>query len=223
MTPREPEPLLQDELEIAPLICAQCGAEVLPEAEPWPEVCPVCQHPFDLQAQFAYSRGRDAFTAGQALILSLSPNLRERNLTTEAEMEGVYYYIQAYTALQESFKGEIAESQRQLGIEMMAAIGRVFLQHGMISPLELAYWSNLLIELNSQRECAALHEKLAAPKTGGVIGMFRRWHWRTRLHQLERALVELDQKILRLERSIAFVDIPRARRKPSLSEPGDTD
>lgn len=209
----EVQPQNQLELEISPLVCVQCGAEVFPEAEPWPKACPVCHSPFDLQAQFAYSRGRDAFTAGQELIIRISPGVREKNLTTSDEMEGLQYYIQAYTALQESFKGELAESQRQLGIEMMAAMARVFLQHGMVSPLESAYWSNLLIELNSLRECAALREKLASPPKGGVIDFFRRWHWRSRLNQLDKALVELNIKILRLERSIAFIDPPRARRK----------
>jgi hypothetical protein len=207
---------------LAPLVCIKCGTEVFTEAEPWPEACPSCRWPFDLKAQFAYIRGLDAFSAGQELIIHIPPRKRERNLTTEAEMEGLQDYIQAYTALQESFKGEIAESQRQFAIEMMAAMARVFMQHGMVSPLEAAYWGNLLVELNSQRERASLLQKLAAQARGGVPGFFRRWHWRTRLKQLETALVEMDEKILRLELNIAFIDPPRARRgkEMRLSERG---
>jgi hypothetical protein len=57
-------------------------------------------------------------------------------------MESLQYYIQAYTA--KRAQGKIAESQRRLAIEMMAAMARVFMQHGMVSQLESAYWSNLL-------------------------------------------------------------------------------
>jgi hypothetical protein len=208
------DPLVEDEL--VPFMCCVCGTEVIPETEPWPETCPTCRHRFDQHAQLAYCRGQDAFTAGQALILPISPRVRERNLTTEDEMEGLHYYIQAYTALQESFKGEIAESQRALGIEMMAAISRVFVQHGMVSQLEMGYWSSLLVELNSQREQEELSNKLASSARGGMIGLFKRWRWRTRARQLAKALLALDAKILKFERYIAFVDPPQARRRKSL-------
>jgi hypothetical protein len=204
--------LNQEEEDIFPFVCSQCGAEIIPEVEPWPEICQSCQRVFDQKAQLAFCRGQDAFTAGQALILPISPGTREKNLTTEDEMEGVRYYIQAYTALQESFHGEIAESQRQLGIEMMAAMARVFMQHGMVSQLESGYWSNLLLEQNSVNERAELLVKLAAKERGGVIGMIQRWRWRARAHQLEKALIDLDAKILKFERHIAFVDPPDARR-----------
>lgn len=209
----DPQTDPQTELDIAPLVCPQCGTEVITDVEPWPEACPRCQRPFDLNAQFAYSRGRDAFTAGQELIITISPSQREKNFTTEIEMEGVQYYIQAYTALQRAFQGRIAESQRRLAIEMMAAMARVFLQHGMISQLEMAYWSNLLLELNTLLERASVKEKLTSSKHEGLKGFFLRWRWRVRKNQLDSALQELDQKIRILESRIAFVDPPKARRR----------
>jgi hypothetical protein len=209
----EARPDTQLELEIEPLVCVHCGTEVVTEVEPWPEACPNCQRPFDLDAQFAYSRGRDAFTAGQELIIHISPSRREKDMTTDDEMEGLHYYIQAYTALQRAFQGKIAEVQRRLGIEMMAAMARVFLQHGMVSQLEMAYWSNLLIELNTLLEWVTLKEKIETSKQRGLPGFFLRWRWRLRRNQLETALLELDRKIRLLERQIAFVDPPNARRR----------
>ena len=128
-------------------------------------------------------------------------------------MEGLQYYIQAYTALQRAFRGKIAESQRRLGIEMMAAMSRVFLQHGMVSQLESAFWGNLLLELNALIEINELNEKLAGSNDGGISGVVKRWRWRSRKKQLDEALIEVDKKIHLLERNIAFIEPPKARRK----------
>ena len=203
----------QPDPEVSPLVCPACSTEVFTEAEPWPETCPNCALRFDLEAQFAFSRGSDAFSAGQELIINIAPQRRERNMTTADEMEGVQYYIQAYTALQRAFRGKIAENQRQLGIEMMAAMARVFLQHGMVSQLESAYWGNLLVELNALVERDSLDAKLAGPIEAGLTGTFKRWRWRSRRKQLVEALVEVDRKIRFLERNIAFIDPPKVRRK----------
>jgi hypothetical protein len=211
-------PESQEGDNLTPFVCSKCSTEVIPEVEPWPEACPTCQRPFDQKAQLAYSRGKDAFTAGQELIIRISPKVRKWNLATDPEMEGIRYYSQAYTALQESFKGDLAESQRHLGIEMMTAIARVFLQHDMISPLESAYWSNLLIEANSQRERKILIDKLATSKGGGAMELIRRVRWKIRLNQLDRGLEDLDVKIIILERNIAFVEPSRARGKKRSNE-----
>jgi len=207
-----------DEEGITPFVCSQCATEVLPEAEPWPNTCPTCQRSFDLDAQLAYSRGQDAFTAGQELIFQVSPKLRQRNLKTEAELEGLQYYLQAYTALQESFKGDLAKSQLMLGVEMMAAMTNVILQHDLISSLESAYWSNLLLEMNSYKERRSLQEMLENSRQGYLLGTIKRVRWRIRLVQLERALTDLDKKIRTIERSIAFVDPPRVRGRVSNPE-----
>jgi hypothetical protein len=210
-------PLIQpraelDEEEPALLVCAQCGTEVITEREPWPEYCPRCQRPFDLAGQFAFMRARDAFTAGQELIIHISPGRRMVSMTSEDEMAGVQCYIQAYSALQKAFTGELAESQRRLGIEMMAAMVRVFVQHGMISPMESAYWSLLMVEMNSQIERDELETKINSSQSGGLREWVLQWRWKSRRTQLEDALRELNRKIQILERQIAFVEKPRARR-----------
>ncbi len=202
------------EPELAPLMCARCGVELEVESEPWPEFCPNCRRPLDLSTQFAYSRGRDAFIAGQEILIALSPKQRRKNLTTEQEMEGLHYYIQAYSSLQQAFLAELAESQRRLGIEMMAAIVQVFQQHGVVSPLESRYWTTLMVELTTQLEHASLVEKLAQPSPG-LLNIFQRWRWQSRKMQLEQALVGLSQKIATLEQHIAFVDKPQARKAVS--------
>jgi hypothetical protein len=207
-----------DSEDITPFVCSRCATEVLPEAEPWPDTCPTCERSFDQDAQLAYSRGQDAFTAGQELIFQLSPKLRKRNLKTEAELEGLHYYLQAYTALQVSFKGDLAKSQLMLGVEMMAAMTNVILQHDLISPLESAYWSNLLLEMNSYEERRSLQEMLKSTEQVNLFGSIKRLRWRIRLVQLERALTDLDKKIRTIERSIAFVDPPRVRGR--VSNPG---
>lgn len=199
------------EPELAPLMCARCGTELAVESEPWPEFCPNCRRTLDLATQFAYSRGRDAFIAGQEILINISPKKRRKDLTTEQELEGLQYYIQAYSSLQQAFLAELAESQRQLGIEMMAAMVQVFLQHGMVSPLEARYWTTLMIELTTQLEYARLIEKLTQ-SSSGLFSFFLRWRWQMRKIQLEQALVGLEQKIMLLEQHIAFVDKPRARK-----------
>ena len=201
------------EPDLAPLMCARCSAE-LAEEEPWPEFCPNCQHPLDLPTQFAYSRGRDAFIAGQEILIAISPKKRRKNLTSEQEMEGLQYYIQAYSSLQQAFMADLAENQRRLGIEMMAAMAQLFQQHGIVSHLEAAYWTTLMIELTTHLEQESLRARLTQPAKG-FFAFFLRWRWQMRKDQLEQALVGLEQKIKTLERHIAFVDKPRVRRKLS--------
>lgn len=211
------DPQIQTQAELdaeepALLVCALCGTEVITEQEPWPEYCPRCQHPFDLAGQFAYMRARDAFNAGQELIIHISPGRRMVSMTSEDEMAGVQCYIQAYSAMQKAFTGELAESQRRLGIEMMAAMVRVFVQHGMVSSLESAYWSLLLVEMNTQIERDDLVMKINSSQLSGLRRWVMHWRWKSRRAQLEEALRELNRKIQLLERQIAFVEKPKARR-----------
>jgi predicted RNA-binding Zn-ribbon protein involved in translation (DUF1610 family) len=200
------------EPELAPLVCVACGAEYDPEHEPWPETCPACGRSIDLRTQFAYCRGRDAFIAGQDLLMRISPKIRKKTLTTSEELEGVQYCIQAYSALQLAFQGELAEHQRRLGIEMMAAIAQVFQQHNTVSPLESGYWQTLMVELATQIEREDVLNHLAQLKPG-PISMLPRWRWKMRLKQLDKSLFDVDQKITRLEQNIRFTEKPRARRK----------
>lgn len=199
------------EPELAPLVCPKCSAEV--DHEPWPQACLHCQHPIDLNAQFAYCRGVDAFSYGQEILLKIPNKKRRMSLTTEAELTGVEYYKQAYSSLQVAFEGELAESQRQLGIKMMAAISNVFRQHGIISQLEANYWAIILTELNSQLEYVTLLGKLKKTTLAGLSGLIRRWRWYLRMKQLKKALVQLEVKARFFEQNMAFVERQHARRK----------
>ncbi len=200
------------EPELAALICPSCAAEI--DQAPWPLACPNCQGVLDLPAQFAYCRGLDAFTVGQELLFKIPPGQRKKTLITAREMEGLQYYQQAYTSLQQAFQGELAESQRRLAIEMMSAMAHVFRQHGIISPAEAYYWTALFTELKVQAECLTVREKLIHPGHGGLLGLALHWRWQARLRQLEQGLQALDERIRFLERGIAFVERPRARRRP---------
>lgn len=206
------EVLLEKSKDVEPLVCTRCKTEIETVNEPWPEQCPNCNAWIDVNAQFAYSRGRDAFIAGQELLFGISPATRRKNLTTEDEMQGLQYYAQAFTAFQVAFQGALAESQRRLSIEIMSAIALVFQQHSSISPLEAAYWQALMMELSMQQECEIVRGKIGLSRPG-ILGFPIRWRWRQRLTQLEKALVEIDQKINRLERGIKFIERPKVRHK----------
>lgn len=200
------------ESELTPIVCIACESEIEAEAEPWPEVCPYCQHPIDLDTQFAYSRGLDAFTAGQEILIQISPRLRKRNLFTAEELEGVQYYSQAYSSLQLAFQGVLAESQRRLGIEMMAAIVNIFQQHQTVSEIEFAYWGSLLKELNMQLECRDVRDKITGVRRG-LFAFLIRLRWKLRLRQLENALKDLSERISKFERLANFADPVHARKK----------
>lgn len=200
------------EADLAPVMCAHCEEEFGSEGDPWPSVCPRCGHDIDLEAQFAYCRGRDAFIAGQDLLIALTPKMRRRNITTSFEMEGLQYYSQAYSALRRAFQGQLAESQRRLAIEMTAAMVLVFQTHGSISPFESSYWTTLMVDLTTQLEILDVRERLSK-LPAGLRGTVLRWRWKLRLRQLEKALGELEVKIRTLEQNIGFVEPPRARKR----------
>jgi hypothetical protein len=203
---------LSSEPDLAPFMCVHCQVEIEAVEEPWPTACPVCGRAIDLEIQFAYIRGRDAFIAGQDLLMALTPKMRRRNIVSVVEMEGLQYYSQAYSSLQRAFQGQLAEPQRRLGIEMMAAMVQVFQTHGTISPFESGYWTAIMMELTSQLEILQVWEKQAkAPE--GIPGALIRLRWEARLRQLKKALSQIDQKIKTLERNIVFVERPKARKR----------
>jgi hypothetical protein len=202
---------LNREPALAPLECPHCGLEIA--AAPWPQECPQCRHPFDLDAQFAYCRGHNAFTVGQDLLMASFRQKRKGRLPPPDEVEGLECYMQAYSALQQAFHGKLAESQRQLSIRMMASIVQVFQHNTMVSPMEASYWSTLLVELNSRAEIATLQQKLGQRNPLGPLGWPLRWRWQTRIRQLNQALAELDQKLRMLERRIGFTERMHVRNK----------
>jgi len=204
-------PEIQPEPELEPVVCATCATEI--DHEPWPQVCPNCRRPIDLQAQFAYCRGHNAFTVGQELVVKAYRGKKPKYVAIAKENEGIQYYLQAFTSLQRAFQGRLAESQRQLGIRMMAAIAQVLQHHTMISPLEATYWNTLLTELNAQQELAALKEKLAGDQNRSLVHVPKRWRWHNRQHQLEKGLDTLNNKLTVLEHQIGFTEKINARQR----------
>jgi len=203
---------LVSEADLAPVMCAACEAEFAGGESEWPSACPRCGQAIDLESQFAYCRGRDAFIAGQDLLMALTPKMRRRNIATAIEMEGLQYYSQAYSALQRAFQGRLAESQRRLAVEMTAAMMLVLQTHGSVSAYESNYWTTLMIDLTTQLDILQVRERLThLPE--GLPGAVLGWRWNLRLRQLEKALIELDQKIKTLEQNIRFVEPPKARRR----------
>jgi hypothetical protein len=204
-----------DEPELAPIICVACGKEIEWGEEPYPVRCYACHEPIDLPSQMAFSRGSDAFAEGQELLFFVSPKRRRRSITTPEEMEGLHYYMQAYSSLQLALQGKVADQQFQQAAQMMAAMANVFLQHGSVSPLESAYWGSLVKESNTHKEWIEVGEKISAVKPGAFTWL-KRLRWRLRKHQLKKALIDLDQKITKLERYMKFAEQSSFRRKKTL-------
>ena len=204
-----------DEPEIAPIICIACGTEIEWGEEPYPVRCYDCHEPIDLPSQMAFSRGSDAFSVGQELLFVVSPKKRRGNLTTPEEMEGLHYYMQAYSSLQLALQGKLADQQYHQATQMMAAMANVFLQHGSVSPLESAYWGSVLKESNIHKEWTEVDEKIATVKPG-FFSWLKRLRWQTRKYQLKKALIDLDQNITKLERYMKFTEQSSFRRKKKL-------
>ena len=57
-------------------------------------------------------------------------------------------FREAYSSLQLAFEGELVESQRRLGVEMMASMAQEFMMRMMASDLESHYWQMVLTEQN---------------------------------------------------------------------------
>lgn len=196
--------------------CPYCQAELmLPEEGMW-YTCEHCRRALHIQAQAIYARGRDHFLANQEAGGSLFDRKAKKYRDTR-EAEILRSFQQAYSALEEALRYELADSQREFGIEMMAEITRLFLYKHMISPLEGGYWSKLVVELTTQRECDELDAKLAGPSRGGLLGLLQRWRWWLRRRQLARSLARLDREIRRLEDTFGRVEPLYARRfRPEL-------
>ena len=193
-----------------PFLCPYCDTEIQIPDNAWYVPCPHCGRRLNLESQFAYLRGVDAFAEGQEIMVKISPRSR-RIPNNPKDRQAVDLFIEAYTAMQVAFKAELAEMQRSLGVEMMANMAGEFMKRNMVSPLEMSYWTSLLVEQNSQNEYDRLQEKSSQPR--GPLAFLRRMRWRSRQKQLVKALDELDRRLNAIERQIEFVDIPRARNK----------
>ncbi len=201
------------------------------EIEPAPLICPYCEHEFDyvegqseytcqncgrgignMQAQFAYSRGYDAFFAGQRAYMEIPPSRRSRLTYAKQAQDVTQLYIEAYTAIQEAFQSTLAQSQSEKAIEMMATISIMFTQTNLVSPMESGYWTALVVEQVNHKEYDELNGKLSIPPAG-ILNRLARLRWRLRQRQLRKALLRVEQRIKLLEQNIAFISPPKIRKE----------
>jgi len=204
---------IDDEIQPAPLVCPRCDQEFDYVVGQSDYTCQKCGNRIDnLQAQFAYCRGYDAFFAGQRVYMEIPPSRRSRLAYAEQAHEAFQIYTQAYTALQEALTAKLADSQRYKIIEIMASIANLFIQTGLVSPLESNYWTSLMIEQVNFQEYDDLKQKLTQP-TPGILGPLMRLRWYFRKRRLEKALDRVDRKITLIEQNIAFITPPRVRKR----------
>ncbi len=170
--------------------------------------CVKCGHRLDLESQFAYLRGLDAFAEGQDLIQGVSPRQRRRPTNTQ-DRQAMRLFMEAYTALQVAFRQELAEEQRALGVEMMSSMAGEFMKRNMVSTVEASYWNMLLVESNSHSEYDRIKQRLAGLK--GPLAFLVHLRLWLRQKQLLRGMAQLDKKLRVLERTIEFTEVPRAR------------
>lgn len=191
-----------------PFTCPYCETEFeIAEDQAYCN-CVKCGHRLDLESQFAYLRGLDAFTEGQDLIQAVSPRQRRR-LTNAQDRQAMRLFMEAYTALQVAFRQELEAHQRALGIEMMSSMAGEFMKRNMVSTLEMSYWNTLLVETNAHNEYDRIKQRLAHLH-GPVAFLIHLRLW-LRQKQLLRGMVQLDKKLRTLEKTIAFTEVPRAR------------
>ena len=189
--------------------CPNCSRELQLPQEGWFYTCDYCREVLDLKAQFAFLRGLDAFDEGQALMFAKGPRkLRHKTRENAVYRQVLETFMEAYSSLQLAFTGSLAEVQRQVGVEMMSSMAAEFMKQNMISPMEMSFWNSVLTEQNAQLEIVKIKQKMS--ERGNAILRLR---WYLRLNQLKKTLLEMDQKITRLEKQIAFVDVPRARNR----------
>jgi len=197
-----------------PLKCPYCETALLVSGEKRLFTCESCGEHLNLDSQFAYLRGKQAFLEGRNIFADFSPK-RKPQRYDEAERQGLDLFIESYSALQLAFQAELSETQRQEGIEMMAGMANIFMQKGMVSPFEANYWTMLMVEVTAQGDLDQIKEKHAQARRG-IRSVLLKARWNTRKKQLKKKLVEVEQKIQTLERNIAFVEKPhvRARKQP---------
>jgi DNA-directed RNA polymerase subunit RPC12/RpoP len=196
----------------APLVCPNCDKEFDLAEEQVEYTCQKCgKRVENMQAQFSYSRGYDAFFAGQRILMAIPPSRRSRQAYAEQSLDATQLFSQAYTALQEAFQHNLADSQRYKAIEIMASISNLFIQKDLVSPLEANYWSSLMIEQVNRKEYDEINHKLSQP-TAGIFGFLVRLNWIRRRREVKGGLVRIEKKIFAIEQNIAFASPPRVRK-----------
>lgn len=179
------------------------------DSEDWC-TCEGCRQSFSLAAQRAYLRGRERFVEGQEH-WAKTRDRRRRTCSRVMEQGALDLFGQAYSALQEAFRHDLAAGQRLAGIEMMAEITRLFVERTMVSGLEARYWAQLLVQQTAWLEVGAIDARLASGRLRGPLGWLWRCRWRVRRWQLAKALARLEGQLRQMEQLIGFVDPPHVR------------
>lgn len=192
--------------------CPNCEHELQPPIDVWYYTCDHCRESLDLKAQYAFLRGLDAFDEGQAIMMEKGPRKpRYKTRQNPVYRQALDLFTESYSSLQIAFLGGLVEVQREVGIEMMASMTAEFFKMNMVSPMEMMYWNSVLTEHIAQTEIDGLKKKLSQP--AGAFGSLKRLRWKSRMTQLKKKLIEIDEKIKRIEAQIMFVDVPRARNQ----------
>jgi hypothetical protein len=192
------------------LTCPYCDNETYVPSDLWKHACSHCGKKLDVNSQFAYLRGLDAFKEAQDIFQKINP--KKRRQFHAAEREALDIFMQAYSSLEVAFKGDLEENQRMLAVEMMTSMNQEFLKRMMVSPLEAQYWNTIMVEQTARNEYDNLKQKLQKSNTG-ITGFIRRWRWNGRRKKLFQALIQMEDKLKSLEQRIDFIDIPHARNK----------
>jgi hypothetical protein len=192
-------------------VCPKCAEQIEPVADGASLNCYRCGHRIDTPAQLAFLRGQAAYYSGS---FGLTQRKRDKKRPDSSAEDGatVRQYMLAYSALQEAFQGELAESQRRAGIRMMAAVSQEFQQKTLISPLESGYWVALLMEVRVEEDLAEVRAKLADSQANNLAEHLARFRLWLKNRRLEAQLKQLDQKIRLIELGIEFATPPRARK-----------
>jgi hypothetical protein len=196
----------------AAFTCPHCSRELQLPDDVWYYTCEGCQARLDLKSQFAFLRGLDAFEEGQELMLKKGPRRKyQKTRENPVYRQVLDLFLESYSSLQVAFAAELAPVQRQVGVEMMASMASEFFRQNMISPFEMAYWSNIMTEQSAQVEYDQLKEKIKV--SGSSMGIVMKLRWDIRLAQLARKLPEVSSKINRIEEQIEFIERPHARNR----------
>ena len=185
-------------------VCPKCSQILTPPEEGWSCTCPRCGKRVDLTGQFAYVRGYEAYEEAADVFEDLKSRKKhkiDRFVYDQIENQGFELFSEAYSALQEAFRYELAAEQHNHGVHMMISIVQLFVPRNMVSGLEAAYWNMLMVEQTARKEHAALEKKLAG-EDGQQPGLFSRLRWQLRHKQLDRELTRLDKQIRGIEKGL---------------------
>ena len=155
-------------MDVPPFTCPYCEIEIQLPEDVWYYTCTHCGSHLDLKSQFAYLRGLDAFSEGQDIADRINPKKKKNHfnprVTTAMEL-----FKEAYSSLQVALLTDLAESQRSLAVEMLASMSQEFAKWDLVSPLEMNYWSSIMVEQTAQWEYNQLKEKLSNPDQPHIL------------------------------------------------------